>query len=197
MMNYSEMFLYFSVGTLAVLVIILLSLIRRIDRQFKEMKGLQLDDMHLEDKINEEVERLQAEQSSNQQSLLKRVKDLESRVENMNIEEEIVSINERLDELVGGESERFEEIELSKENNAIDRNHDAIIVSDAKNEGDISDQIMEMAQSNDSVVSDDLAKALNASDEKIKESLNKLEMGGKLEQIGESGELMEYRIKQQ
>lgn len=79
-MDIIQALLIFSVVTLAVLVFILLRLIRKIESQFQEMKGLKLDDMHLEDKIEEEVQKLQIETQNIQNDILKRVTDLENEI---------------------------------------------------------------------------------------------------------------------
>ncbi|MFC1645119.1 hypothetical protein ACFL08_03775 [Patescibacteria group bacterium] len=182
-MNYSDLFLYFSVGTLAVLIIVLLSLIRKIDKQFKEVKGLQLDDIHLEDKINEEIESLQVEQKNIQQELVRRVGDLENKIGGVNIEDEFFEVNKRIDRLL-----------TEKDGVNIESEDNGLVTG--INASGLSDRIMSIIGMQDSVVSDDLADALDVSEEEVKEQLDKLEGAGRIEQIGKSGSLIEYRIRQ-
>lgn len=200
-MDYSDLFLYFSVGTLGILVIILLSLIRRVDKQFKELKGLQLDDIHLENKINEEVERLQVEQNNIQQDLLRRVKELESRIEEIDVSEQLLDIEDRLDELSDEDEVKIESVK-SAHTFAHTRNNESneFKIGEGITKGaqldNLSARVMKVMQSNDSVVTDDLADTLNISDDELKQVLEQLEDEGSVERIGESGELLEYRIKE-
>lgn len=175
-MDIIQALLIFSVVTLAVLVFILLRLIRKIESQFQEMKGLKLDDMHLEDKIEEEVQKLQIETQNIQNDILKRVTDLENEIADFGD-----FVEGKISEIKKANSSAGNLGEYNKERE--ERRDEA------------KDRIIELFESADSLVNDDIEKELGVADSTVTKYLNELEAEGKIEQIGESGRFVEYRRK--
>lgn len=175
-MDIVQIFLIFSVVTLAVLVLILLKLIRKIDSQFQEMKGLKLDDMHLEERIDEEAQKLQIEQQNIQNDILKRMTDLENEFADLGdfVEEKLSSLSRKDQEGDAGNLEGYNQ-------------------KRKESKSDLKERIMKLFDSSDSVVNDDIEKEMGIADSTVTKYLNELEAEGKIEQIGESGRFVEYR----
>ncbi|MDH4330698.1 MAG: hypothetical protein OEV93_04060 [Candidatus Moranbacteria bacterium] len=173
-MDIIQISLIFSVLTLAVLVFVLLRLIRKMEAQFKEMKGLKLDDLHLEDRIDEESQKLKIEQQNIQNDILKRVAELEGEISDLGdfVEAKLGEIDHSNNNDIEISQIRSEEKELRD---------------------DMKEQIFELFESNDSLVNDDIERELGISDAIVTRYLSELEEEGKIERIGESGRFVEYK----